>query len=197
MNPSTFSYKVVLLGDSSVGKSSVAIRFSKNEFSEFQESTIGAAFLTKTINDRKSINPNDKVRFEIWDTAGQERYHSLAPMYYRGAKAAMVVYDITSEVSFEKAKEWVNELQQSANENMIISLVGNKTDIEYLRKVEKDKAIEYANQNDLVFLETSAKSGDNITEAFNRIADRLPREIETKQTPLISTTSVASKNRCC
>ena len=109
----------------------------------------------------------------------------------------MVVYDITSEVSFEKAKEWVNELQQSANENMIISLVGNKTDIEYLRKVEKDKAIEYANQNDLVFLETSAKSGDNITEAFNRIADRLPREIEIKQTPLISTTSVASKNRCC
>ena len=197
MNPSTFSYKVVLLGDSSVGKSSVAIRFSKNEFSEFQESTIGAAFLTNTINDRKSINPNDKVRFEIWDTAGQERYHSLAPMYYRGAKAAMVVYDITSEVSFEKAKEWVNELQQSANENMIISLVGNKTDIEYLRKVEKDKAIEYANQNDLVFLETSAKSGDNITEAFNRIADRLPREIEIKQTPLISTTSVASKNRCC
>tara|TARA_B100001250_G_C19691238_1_gene740380 strand:+ start:471 stop:1064 length:594 start_codon:yes stop_codon:yes gene_type:complete len=197
MNPSTFSYKVVLLGDSSVGKSSVAIRFSKNEFSEFQESTIGAAFLTKTINDRKSINPNDKVRFEIWDTAGQERYHSLAPMYYRGAKAAMVVYDITSELSFEKAKEWVNELQQSANENMIISLVGNKTDIEYLRKVEKDKAIEYANQNDLVFLETSAKSGDNITETFNRIADRLPREIETKQTPLISTTSVASKNRCC
>ena len=197
MNPSTFSYKVVLLGDSSVGKSSVAIRFSKNEFSEFQESTIGAAFLTKTINDRKSINPNDKVRFEIWDTAGQERYHSLAPMYYRGAKAAMVVYDITSEVSFEKAKEWVNELQQSANENMIISLVGNKTDIEYLRKVEKDKAIEYANQNDLVFLETSAKSGDNITEAFNRIADRLPRKIEIKQTPLISTTSVASKNRCC
>ena len=197
MNPSTFSYTVVLLGDSSVGKSSVAIRFSKNEFSEFQESTIGAAFLTNTINDRKSINPNDKVRFEIWDTAGQERYHSLAPMYYRGAKAAMVVYDITSEVSFEKAKEWVNELQQSANENMIISLVGDKTDIEYLRKVEKDKAIEYANQNDLVFLETSAKSGDNITEAFNRIADRLPREIEIKQTPLISTTSVASKNRCC
>ena len=119
---SIISYKVVLLGDSGVGKSSIAQRYIKNEYSEFQESTIGASFLTKTIER----DDNSRCRFEIWDTAGQERYHSLAPMYYRGARGCVVVYDITSTHSFEKAQSWVNELQQSGSPDMIISLVGNK-----------------------------------------------------------------------
>lgn len=95
-----------------------------------QESTIGAAFFSSTL----AVN-NATVKFEIWDTAGQERYHSLAPMYYRGAAAAIIVYDITSSDSFAKAKKWVQELQKQGNPNMIMALAGNKADLEDRRNV--------------------------------------------------------------
>ncbi len=114
-------FKVVLLGESAVGKSSLVLRFVKREFHEYQESTIGAAFLTQTVQIDDTT-----VKFEIWDAAGQERYHSLAPMYYRGAQAALIVYDITSKDSFMKAQNWVRELQRQANANIVIALVGNK-----------------------------------------------------------------------
>lgn len=96
-----FQYKLVLLGDSAVGKSSLVLRFVRGQFFEYQESTIGAAFLTQTV----ALN-DTTVKFEIWDTAGQERYHSLAPMYYRGAAAAIVVYDITNRVSVCTRRVW-------------------------------------------------------------------------------------------
>merc|ERR1711971_683806 len=99
-------FKVVLLGDASVGKSCLVVRFAKGEFHEYQEPTIGAAFMTQTV----SLDGGVVVKFEIWDTAGQERYKSLAPMYYRGAKAAIIVYDITSQESYKAAKLWVSEL---------------------------------------------------------------------------------------
>ena len=95
----TISTKLVLLGDSAVGKSSIVSRYIRKEFNEFQEPTIGASFLTSTVEFE-----NNKVKFEVWDTAGQERYRSLAPMYYRGATTAMVVYDITSVESYNRAK---------------------------------------------------------------------------------------------
>merc|ERR1712174_192060 len=106
----TYQFKLVLLGDTSVGKSSIVIRFVKGQFSEYQESTIGAAFLTQTVPVQDCT-----VKFEIWDTAGQERYHSLAPMYYRGAQAAVVIYDVTSNDSFERAQRWISELRDQAN----------------------------------------------------------------------------------
>ena len=143
----------MLLGESAVGKSSLVLRFVKGQFHEFQESTIGAAFLTQTV-----CLDDTTVKFEIWDTAGQERYHSLAPMYYRGAKAAIIVYDITSTNSFSRAKEWVQELrQQVINQNIIIALAGNKSDLISKRMVEYDDANSYAEENGLLFMETSAK----------------------------------------
>ncbi|CAN6481759.1 unnamed protein product [Victoria cruziana] len=102
--------KLVLLGDMGTGKSSLVLRFVKGQFYEFQESTIGAAFFTQTV-----AVEGRSVKFEIWDTAGQERYHSLAPMYYRGAAAAIVVYDMTNPDSFDRAKKWVEELRQQGN----------------------------------------------------------------------------------
>mmetsp|Transcript_5590 Transcript_5590/g.18942 ORF Transcript_5590/g.18942 Transcript_5590/m.18942 type:complete len:136 (+) Transcript_5590:472-879(+) len=129
------------------GKSSLVLRFVKGQFFDYQESTIGAAFLTKTI-------PDLNVKFEIWDTAGQERYHSLAPMYYRGAAAAVVVYDITSADSYERAKSWVSELQRQGNPNLVIALAGNKADLSSNRVVEADDAQAYAEENNLHFLET-------------------------------------------
>ena len=104
----------MLLGDSAVGKSSLVLRFVRGQFFEYQESTIGAAFLTQTV----ALN-DTTVKFEIWDTAGQERYHSLAPMYYRGAAAAIVVYDITNRDTFQRAKQWVKELQRQGNPNIV------------------------------------------------------------------------------
>lgn len=102
--------KLVLLGDMGTGKTSLVLRFVKGQFFEFQESTIGAAFFTQVLSLNEAT-----IKFDIWDTAGQERYHSLAPMYYRGAAAAVVVYDITSMDSFVRAKRWVQELQRQGN----------------------------------------------------------------------------------
>ncbi len=189
---STYSYKIVLLGESSVGKSSISIRFSKDQFSEFQESTIGAAFLTKTMTQ----SDGDSIRFEIWDTAGQERYHSLAPMYYRGAKASMVVYSITSTESFERAKLWVSELKQNCD-NMLICLMGNKSDLEYSRNVTIEEASEYAQKEGLLFFEVSAKTGANINDSFHAISDRLPRENTDKARTFSNLTPVSNKKRCC
>ncbi|KAK8866130.1 hypothetical protein IAR55_001281 [Kwoniella newhampshirensis] len=116
--------KLVLLGEAAVGKSSLVLRFCQGDFNENTSPTIGAAFLTQKCRLESRI-----VKFEIWDTAGQERFHSLAPMYYRNAQAAVVVYDITKASSLEKAKAWVKELQRQANANIVIALVGNKVDL--------------------------------------------------------------------
>jgi len=166
-------FKLVLLGDSAVGKSSLVLRFVKKQFFEYQESTIGAAFLTQTIQLSDAI-----VKFEIWDTAGQERYHSLAPMYYRGAAAAVVVYDITNRQSFLRAKSWIKELQRQGNPNIVIALAGNKLDLAEsggARQVESDEARQYADENGILFVETSAKTNHMVAELFKTIAVKLPK----------------------
>ena len=166
------SLKVVFLGDTSVGKSCLAVRFIKNEFFEFQEPTIGAAFLGKT------INVNDKrYKFEIWDTAGQERYRSLAPMYYRGAKAAVIVYDITDEDTFKGAKTWVSEIQKKS-ENCLILLVGNKVDLTMNRKVDIHMVKDYVEINNIIYMESSAKTGLNVDKIFTTIAENIPEDNE-------------------
>merc|ERR1712225_227938 len=164
-------FKLVLLGDSAVGKSSLVLRFVRGQFFEYQESTIGAAFLTQNV----SLN-DYTVKFEIWDTAGQERYHSLAPMYYRGAAAAVVVYDITNADSFSRAKSWVKELQRQGSPNIVIALAGNKCDLASKRKVDDKEATEYAKDNGLFFMETSAKTALNVEELFKAIAKKLPKD---------------------
>lgn len=163
-------FKLVLLGESAVGKSSLVLRFVKGQFHEYQESTIGAAFLTQTV-----CLEDTTVKFEIWDTAGQERYHSLAPMYYRGAQAAIVVYDITNQETFGRAKNWVKELQRLGSSSIVIALAGNKTDLGSKRMVELEEAQAYADENGLLFMETSAKTAMNVNEIFLAIATKLPK----------------------
>lgn len=162
--------KLVLLGDMGAGKSSLVLRFVKGQFYDYQESTIGAAFFSQTL----AVN-DTTVKFEIWDTAGQERYHSLAPMYYRGAAAAIIVYDITNTDSFSRAKKWVQELQRQGNANLVMALAGNKSDLASKRKVESEEAQKYADENGLFFMETSAKSAQNVNELFYEIARKLPK----------------------
>jgi len=180
-NNKIFQFKLVLLGDSAVGKSSLVLRFVRGQFFEYQESTIGAAFLTQTV----ALN-DTTVKFEIWDTAGQERYHSLAPMYYRGAAAAIVVFDITNRDSFQRAKQWVKELQRQGNPNIVIALAGNKVDLSSKRKVEAEEAQAYADDNGIMFKETSAKTAHNVNELFVEIAKKLPKN----QAPNPQTNSV-------
>merc|ERR1711865_1001085 len=112
-------------------------------------------------------------KYEIWDTAGQERYKSLAPMYYRGAAAAVIVYDITSKESFDAAKSWVAELQST---DTLIALAGNKSDLDAQRVVAREVAQAYAEENGILFMETSARSGLNVNELFHEIAVKLPKQ---------------------
>ncbi|RDW83269.1 putative RAS small monomeric GTPase Rab6 [Coleophoma crateriformis] len=189
------SVKLVLLGEAAVGKSSLVLRFVNNDFQENKEPTIGAAFLTQKCN-----LPTRTIKFEIWDTAGQERFASLAPMYYRNAQSALVVYDLTKPTSLIKAKHWVAELQRQASPGIVIALVGNKLDLTNetsepadplnddgdadttegddssgdARKISTAEAKSYAEEEGLLFFETSAKLGTNVTEVFTAIANAIP-----------------------
>uniref|UniRef100_A0A7S1C9T0 Ras-related protein Rab-5C n=1 Tax=Bicosoecida sp. CB-2014 TaxID=1486930 RepID=A0A7S1C9T0_9STRA len=172
------AYKLVLLGESAVGKSSIVLRFMKDEFSDHIDSTIGAAYSTKSVEVDQD---GREVRFEIWDTAGQERYHSLAPMYYRGAQAAIVVYDITRKATFERAQAWVQQLQQAASAETVIALAGNKCDCpDSAREVDALSARALADSKGLLFMETSAKESINVTELFERIAQIIARKYKHK-----------------
>lgn len=173
-------FKLVLLGDTAVGKSCLVVRFVRDEFFEFQEPTIGgewctsdsclqifiAAFLTQSVALDTSM-----IKFEIWDTAGQERYRSLAPMYYRGAAAAIVVYDITNKESFNGAKSWIKELQRRGDPNVVIALAGNKADLHNKRRVEREEAKQYSDENGILFMETSAKHATHVEELFLKIGE--------------------------
>ena len=186
------NYKFVLVGDSAVGKSSIATRYVSNDFYEFQEPTIGAAFLAKTIEiDDK------KIKLEIWDTAGQERYRSLAPMYYRNASGAIVIYDVTKKDSFDGAKSWIEEILRRGNHECVIALLGNKYDLSKEIKVDKDTVQEYITKNNILHFYTSAKTGKNIKQVFDSVIKKLlskndegikKREIYIKK---------EASNKCC
>jgi Ras-related protein Rab-5C len=186
--------KLVILGDSSVGKSCIVHRLLTNDFIEFHESTIGSSFSTQSI----TVN-GQTVNFEIWDTAGQERYRSLAPMYYRGAKVALVVYDVTSQQSFVGAKRWISLLSSTDLPELIIVLVGNKTD-KINREVTNEEGNSFAVENGIMFYETSAKTNVNIQPMFIEVAKQTI-SLNGANTSLVSHFLVNQKptetKRCC
>jgi len=191
-NDPIYPMKVVLLGQSSVGKSSLVLRFVQDRFIPNTEGTIGAAFLVKSLP-----LTGETVKFEIWDTAGQERYHSLAPMYYRGAQAAIIVFDLSSRDSFDKAQIWVDELREKSSPDQIVAFVANKLDIQDKRQVSKEEGENYASQHDLLYLETSAKDGTNVNELFKLLADKLPKNDQARLYSNRLNLSEKKSRTCC
>jgi small GTP-binding protein len=192
-------FKCVVLGNSGVGKSCLTLRFVRDEFVDGQETTIGAAFLTKNV-----FLEDANVRIEIWDTAGQERYRSIAPMYYRQAQAGIIVYDITSRDSFDGAKSWVKELQRKGERDTVLALVGNKTDLKDKRKVDPDEASEFARENNMLFFEASAKDATNVERVFQEVAKKVPRQVQTKKADVVPlrgtnepTPKTSNSSKCC
>ncbi|OIR57958.1 MAG: GTPase Rab11/YPT3, small G protein superfamily [Amphiamblys sp. WSBS2006] len=161
-----YLFKMVLVGDSGVGKTNLLSRFTRDEFTMDSKSTIGVEFATKT------VKVGDKtVKAQIWDTAGQERYRAITSAYYRGAVGALVVYDITSEESFKNVDLWLRELRDNADSEIAVMLVGNKSDQRHLREVDTDRALEYAREKELFFIEASALDAVNVDKAFGRILE--------------------------
>ncbi|CAG9787035.1 unnamed protein product [Diatraea saccharalis] len=171
-----YLFKVVLIGDSGVGKSSLLSRFTRNEFNLESKSTIGVEFATRSIEvDGKTI------KAQIWDTAGQERYRAITSAYYRGAVGALLVYDIAKHLSYENVERWLRELRDHADQNILIMLVGNKSDLRHLRSIPTEEAKAFAEKNGLSFIETSALDSTNVEPAFQNILTEIYRIVSQKQ----------------
>eukprot|EP00741_Cyanophora_paradoxa_P022530 tig00021464_g21756.t1 len=162
-------YKLVFLGDQAVGKTSIITRFMYDKFDNTYQATIGIDFLSKTmyLEDRT-------VRLQLWDTAGQERFRSLIPSYIRDSSVAVVVYDVTNRTSFMNTAKWVEEVRNERGNDVIVMLVGNKTDLVDKRQVSIEDGEAKAKDLGIMFIETSAKAGFNIKALFRKIAAALP-----------------------
>ncbi|GBE82755.1 GTPase [Sparassis latifolia] len=170
-----YLFKVVLIGDSGVGKSNLLSRFTRNEFNLETKSTIGVEFATRSINvDGKTL------KAQIWDTAGQERYRAITAAYYRGAVGALLVYDIAKHATYVNVTRWLKELRDHADSNIVIMLVGNKSDLKHLRAVPTDEAKAFATENGLSFIETSALDASNVESAFQTILTEIYRIVSSK-----------------
>ncbi|XP_068654088.1 ras-related protein RABA4d-like [Aristolochia californica] len=163
-----YVFKLVVIGDSAVGKTQLLSRFSRNEFCRDGMATVGVEFQTKTIFIEKKL-----IKAQIWDTAGQERYRSITSAYYRGALGALIVYDITKWPSFERVPQWLEDLRMHADPSVVIMLIGNKCDLEGLRSVSVETGREFAEREGLLFLETSAMDATNVEKAFLTVLERI------------------------
>ena len=163
-----YLFKLLLIGNSSVGKSSLLVRFVDDIWEENFVPTIGVDFKLKTLEiDGK------KVKLQIWDTAGQERFKNITASYYRGGNGVLVVYDITDRDSFNNLNSWLIEIEKNANKNVFKLLIGNKNDLESERKVSYNEGKEFADSNGMQFIETSAKTSDKVYDAFKLLTNEI------------------------
>ena len=202
-------YKIVLIGDSCVGKSNILSRWTMDEFNLESKSTIGVEFATKDIHYNNKI-----LKVQVWDTAGQERYRAITSAYYRGAHGAIIVYDITKYKSFEHVDHWFEEISQFGNNEISIILIGNKADLINFRSVSENEGKELAKSKNFLFIETSALDNYNIDDAFNQLVIQiyqnytLKEQMESSKNDIIHTESsqkivlkrssiAIHKNDCC
>ena len=168
-----YLFRYIIVGDVSVGKSCIMLRFSSNQFREEHELTIGVEFAIKFYEIK-----NKNIKIQIWDTAGEEAFQSITKNYYKNAIGALLVYDITKKSSFDHLKNWLDNVRENSSRNIKIILIGNKTDLEDKREVTFQEGEEFAKNNGLFFLETSAKNFININESFNKLTEEIYDNIE-------------------
>ncbi|XP_061510386.1 ras-related protein Rab6 isoform X1 [Anopheles gambiae] len=185
-------FKLVFLGEQSVGKTSLITRFMYDSFDNTYQATIGIDFLSKTmyLEDRT-------VRLQLWDTAGQERFRSLIPSYIRDSTVAVVVYDITNANSFHQTSKWIDDVRTERGSDVIIMLVGNKTDLSDKRQVSTEEGERKAKELNVMFIETSAKAGYNVKQLFRRVAAALPGMDSTENKPPEDSILLAKPNDHC
>lgn len=184
-----FVFKVVLIGESGVGKSNLLSRFTKNEFSHDSRTTIGVEFSTRTVQ-----LDNYTIKAQIWDTAGLERYRAITSAYYRGAVGALLVYDISKHLTYESAERWLKELYDHADPHIVVMLVGNKSDLESHRTVPTDESKDFAEKKGLMFMETSALNSTNVEAAFNEVLTEIHRKVASKEVTRGSISAVTLSN---
>ena len=166
-------YKVVLIGDSGVGKTNILSRYVLDDFTIETKLTVGVEFGSKIVK-----SGNSSIKIQIWDTAGQERYKSITTTYYKGAKGAFIVYDITKRDSFDNVDKWLDELQTHGDSEVCIILVGNKCDLEEARVVSQEDAINKSKQYNIAFLETSALQAVNIDKIFSLMVEEISNKMK-------------------
>jgi len=187
-------FKLLLIGDSGVGKTCILFRFSDYAFNTTFISTIGIDFKIKTIELR-----GKKIKLQIWDTAGQERFHTITTSYYRGAMGIMLVYDITNSKSFDNIAKWLRNIQEHANEDVEKMILGNKCDMEDKRVIPKERGESIAKENGIRFLETSAKTNVNIDKAFIELSESiLDKTIDVQEPrPPLPPVNQQAGRQCC
>ena len=178
-----YLFKYIIIGDSSVGKSNLLMKFAHNKFTEDYQATIGVEF------GAKNIELNDQIyRIQIWDTAGQENFRSITRAYYKNSVCAMVVYDISNRDSFEHVQNWIEDVRNQSPKTVLIILIGNKIDLEDQRVVTYDEGNEFAMKNGLIFGETSAKTGVGIEEIFSKSVQEIVKNMSKEYYDMTSET---------
>mmetsp|Transcript_24249 Transcript_24249/g.51526 ORF Transcript_24249/g.51526 Transcript_24249/m.51526 type:complete len:215 (+) Transcript_24249:230-874(+) len=167
----SYLFKYIIIGDTGVGKSCLLLQFTDKRFQPVHDLTIGVEFGARMVN----LESDKLVKLQIWDTAGQERYRAITSAYYRGAVGALLVYDISKHGTFENVERWLKELRDHAEANIVVMLVGNKSDLRHLRAVETDEAMSFSEQHNLAFIETSALDASGVDTAFQRILTEIYR----------------------
>ena len=168
-------FKLILVGDSGVGKTNILSRYINNEYSSNSESTVGVEFSTKMLNKN-----NKKIKVQIWDTAGQERYKSITSVFYKGAKGGFIVYDITRKDTFNSTDKWINDLKMNGDENISLILIGNKSDLQEQREVSLEDMTKKAELFGVNFCETSALNNTNIDKVFDIVVEDMIKKFDGK-----------------
>ena len=201
--------KIVIVGESSVGKTNLLLRYMKNSFDDSEKPTIGMDFFTTEITKE-----NTTMKIQFWDTAGQEKYKSLASAYYKVSNGVILVYDVTNRNSFDRLRDWIKEIKMNVSSNTKIILIGNKTDLADQRQVTSDEGTEFAKNNEMFFWETSAKVNreEFVQKAFEEIIEECRKnilayeeidmknqmdEIRTKAPTIRSRRTSKAKSECC
>ena len=186
----TPEFKIVFVGDSAVGKTSIIMRYHNNAFSPENQSTIGAAFISKTV-----LSPYGSAVLHIWDTAGQERYRSLVPMYARGASIAIIVFDTSDPDSFSAVEDWVQKVKEDVTSDCKIFVAGNKCDLP--QNFNKEDVDEWSKKNDIQVIYVSAKTGDGVDTLFTTVIESLPKVKFTMNTPPPAPIKPEKEKSCC